>query len=198
MAAAHHPLAHCRSISQARSRDGAESDARGFPRDRDHRAGARRLRPTGFLGCRVAAACLPGRAAAVEAPGGCQALPDFRLPGGQAVAGGKSRAKPLSEPGAGLYRQTSAFEPAQEGSRAPRKESLTACLCCRMVDDTLRAEMPSTADNGKAPKVPNHAMVRSIGRGSYGEIWLARSLTGTWRAVKIVDRRGLAGAPEFH
>jgi hypothetical protein len=32
-------------------------------------------------------------------------------------------------------------------------------------------------------------MVRSIGRGSYGEIWLARSLTGTWRAVKIVDRR---------
>ncbi|MCE9611643.1 MAG: SUMF1/EgtB/PvdO family nonheme iron enzyme [Chthoniobacter sp.] len=32
-------------------------------------------------------------------------------------------------------------------------------------------------------------MVRVIGRGSYGEIWLARSLTGTWRAVKIVDRR---------
>jgi hypothetical protein len=49
--------------------------------------------------------------------------------------------------------------------------------------------MPSTADNPKAPHVPNHEMVRSIGRGSYGEIWLARSLTGTWRAVKIVDRR---------
>jgi hypothetical protein len=49
--------------------------------------------------------------------------------------------------------------------------------------------MPSTADQRKAPHVPNHEMVRSIGRGSYGEIWLARSLTGTWRAVKIVDRR---------
>ena len=49
--------------------------------------------------------------------------------------------------------------------------------------------MPSTADNRQAPHVPNHEMVRSIGRGSYGEIWLARSLTGTWRAVKIVDRR---------
>ncbi len=37
--------------------------------------------------------------------------------------------------------------------------------------------------------VPHHKMVRPIGRGSYGEIWLARSLTGAWRAVKIVDRR---------
>ena len=49
--------------------------------------------------------------------------------------------------------------------------------------------MPSTATNRHAPNVPNHEMVRIIGRGSYGEIWLARSLTGTWRAVKIVDRR---------
>jgi formylglycine-generating enzyme required for sulfatase activity/serine/threonine protein kinase len=49
--------------------------------------------------------------------------------------------------------------------------------------------MPFAAENRQAPHVPNHEMVRSIGRGSYGEIWLARSLTGTWRAVKIVDRR---------
>ena len=38
------------------------------------------------------------------------------------------------------------------------------------------------------PSVPHHHVVRPIGRGSYGEIWLARSLTGAWRAVKIVDR----------
>jgi formylglycine-generating enzyme required for sulfatase activity len=49
--------------------------------------------------------------------------------------------------------------------------------------------MASTAENRQAPHVPNHEMVRSIGRGSYGEIWLARTLTGMWRAVKIVDRR---------
>ena len=49
--------------------------------------------------------------------------------------------------------------------------------------------MPSTATNRETPNIPNHEMVRVIGRGSYGEIWLARSLTGTWRAVKIVDRR---------
>ena len=38
------------------------------------------------------------------------------------------------------------------------------------------------------PSVPHHHVVRPIGRGSYGEIWLARSLTGAWRAVKIVER----------
>jgi formylglycine-generating enzyme required for sulfatase activity len=49
--------------------------------------------------------------------------------------------------------------------------------------------MSEAATESRAPRVPNHEMVRVIGRGSYGEIWLARSLTGTWRAVKIVDRR---------
>src|SRR5258708_4192458 len=46
----------------------------------------------------------------------------------------------------------------------------------------------SMATTLKPPAVPHHQMVRPIGRGSYGEIWLARSLTGAWRAVKIVDR----------
>ncbi len=39
------------------------------------------------------------------------------------------------------------------------------------------------------PAVPDHEVLRRIGRGSYGEIWLARALaTGAWRAVKIVWR----------
>ena len=32
-------------------------------------------------------------------------------------------------------------------------------------------------------------MARCIGGGSYGEVWLARSVIGTWRAVKVVHRR---------
>src|SRR5688572_31796290 len=39
------------------------------------------------------------------------------------------------------------------------------------------------------PHVPNHEMLRVIGHGAYGQIWLARSVTGTLRAIKIVDRR---------
>ena len=40
----------------------------------------------------------------------------------------------------------------------------------------------------KVPVVPDHEVLRVIGRGAYGEIWLARSLTGAFRAVKVVYR----------
>lgn len=51
------------------------------------------------------------------------------------------------------------------------------------------ARMPLVPTDRTPPQVPNHEMLRVIGRGSYGEIWLARSVTGTLRAVKIIDRR---------
>jgi serine/threonine protein kinase/WD40 repeat protein len=38
------------------------------------------------------------------------------------------------------------------------------------------------------PRVADHELVRPIGAGSYGEVWLARSVTGQWRAVKVVAR----------
>jgi WD40 repeat protein len=39
------------------------------------------------------------------------------------------------------------------------------------------------------PHVPDHELLRQIGGGSYGEVWLARNVMGTYRAVKIVYRR---------
>jgi WD40 repeat protein/serine/threonine protein kinase len=38
------------------------------------------------------------------------------------------------------------------------------------------------------PQVPDHELIRRIGQGGYGEVWLARNALGTWRAVKIVFR----------
>jgi serine/threonine protein kinase len=38
------------------------------------------------------------------------------------------------------------------------------------------------------PPIPDHTVLRIIGSGSYGEIWLARGLTGAFRAVKLVYR----------
>src|ERR1043166_9181264 len=43
--------------------------------------------------------------------------------------------------------------------------------------------MPST------PTIPDHTLLRPIGRGAYGEVWLARNVMGTPRAVKIIWRR---------
>jgi len=40
----------------------------------------------------------------------------------------------------------------------------------------------------KLPEIPDHQLLQRIGRGSYGEVWLARSVTGAYRAVKIVRR----------
>src|SRR6185295_11265540 len=42
------------------------------------------------------------------------------------------------------------------------------------------------------PRVPDHQLIRRIGGGSYGEVWLARSITGQWRAVKVVARARFA------
>jgi WD40 repeat protein len=51
---------------------------------------------------------------------------------------------------------------------------------------------PISAANAAAPqpppRIPDHELIRRIGRGAYGEVWLARSVTGAFRAVKIVHR----------
>ncbi len=41
-------------------------------------------------------------------------------------------------------------------------------------------------------RIPDHDLIRKIGGGSYGEVWLARNALGTYRAVKIVYRRNFA------
>ncbi len=47
------------------------------------------------------------------------------------------------------------------------------------------------------PLVSDHTLLRRIGAGSYGEVWLARTVTGAHRAVKIVRRNRFEDARPY-
>jgi serine/threonine protein kinase/formylglycine-generating enzyme required for sulfatase activity len=46
---------------------------------------------------------------------------------------------------------------------------------------------PPTSERNQ-PRIHDHETLRLIGRGAYGEVWLARGVTGVLRAVKVVWR----------
>ena len=56
------------------------------------------------------------------------------------------------------------------------------------IADPVKDSPPEVSPSASVPVIPDHEVLRVIGRGAYGEIWLARGLTGAWRAVKVVYR----------
>lgn len=47
------------------------------------------------------------------------------------------------------------------------------------------------------PQIPDYELLRLVGRGSYGDVWLARGLTGIFRAIKVVWRERFTDAGPF-
>src|SRR5438034_4178448 len=53
---------------------------------------------------------------------------------------------------------------------------------------TLMSEQATTPSERAAPLIPDYDLLRPIGHGAYGEVWLARNLTGSFVALKVVSR----------
>jgi CHASE2 domain-containing sensor protein len=59
------------------------------------------------------------------------------------------------------------------------------------------AAVPAPGAAQRIPAIPDHTLVREIGKGAYGEVWLARNTIGLFRAVKIVYRARFEKAAPF-
>jgi serine/threonine protein kinase len=49
------------------------------------------------------------------------------------------------------------------------------------------------SESHRKPVVPDHEVLRLIGKGAYGEVWLGRNILGEYRAVKVVWRQKAVG-----
>jgi tetratricopeptide (TPR) repeat protein len=53
----------------------------------------------------------------------------------------------------------------------------------------ITAEPTGHTQPGSQPAIPDYEVLKRIGRGAYGDVWLIRNLLGTFRAAKVVYRR---------
>lgn len=106
---------------------------------------------------------------------------------------GRRQSRPGSRP---------ATEPSRKGdSTLPRRATSTtapesSCVgASELLRDFFPVEKPSShvysgiiAKTSDTPPIPNLEILGRIGGGSYGEVYLARTVTGMYRAVKVVRR----------
>src|SRR5262245_22752832 len=61
-----------------------------------------------------------------------------------------------------------------------------------MREQSTRLDPTDGLLNRGKPKLTNHELLRCIGSGAFGDVWLARNIMGTYRAVKVVYRRSFS------
>jgi serine/threonine protein kinase len=71
----------------------------------------------------------------------------------------------------------------------------------RRTPDTSEKRRSTETSNHRStepPAIPEHQLLRFIGRGGGGEVWLARNVLGSYRAVKIVRKHSLRDVSLFN
>src|SRR5215207_9622574 len=58
-------------------------------------------------------------------------------------------------------------------------------------------DFPRSQRDDHPVTIPDHQLLRCIGRGSYGAVWLARNMMGMFRAVKVVYRKSFQSDRPF-
>jgi CHASE2 domain-containing sensor protein len=92
-------------------------------------------------------------------------------------------AAPHTSPSANVARAKPAGRESERDADAPAVSSSSA---------------GQAADGGRrTPAIPDHTMLRCVGRGAYGEVWLARNAVGLWHAVKLVHRAAFNSQEPF-
>jgi serine/threonine protein kinase len=113
---------------------------------------------------------------------------------------------PATEADAELPADAAPAEPAVEASPqeepAPDTASLIELPPPPMQPQQVVAKPKKSPGNPSSHRddivIPDYTLLKRIGSGAYGEVWLAQSVTGALRAVKIVWREDFEHTRTFH
>jgi CHASE2 domain-containing sensor protein len=86
-------------------------------------------------------------------------------------------------------------QPAQSPAPAASNEIGAPVLSSTSAGEPRAPVLP--VPSGWAPPISGHTLLQRIGGGAYGDVWLARSIIGGFRAVKLIRRERFRSAAPF-